>query len=221
MGTFNLHASLLPQYRGAAPINWAIIHGDNVTGVTTFFLQQEVDTGSVLFRKQVDIGPDETAGELHDRLMTVGAELVVKTVDAITEGSIRPVPQEELMDPSTVLRPAPKLNRDNIRIEWNRRSVEVHNLIRGLSPYPAAYTFLSDGTEKEPVQCKIYRVKPSIGECEGRVPGAVFTDQKSTLRVFTADGFVEILEIQPAGKQRMSIRDFLNGFRFTPSHRFE
>ncbi|MFM2136317.1 MAG: Methionyl-tRNA formyltransferase [Bacteroidota bacterium] len=221
LGTFNLHASLLPQYRGAAPINWSIINGDRETGVTTFFLQQEIDTGSVIFQERVTIGPDETAGELHDRLMQSGAELVLKTVAAIAANDVHPIPQNELLKDHSTLRPAPKLNRDNTRIDWNRSATEIHDLVRGLSPYPSAYTLLTLGTDKLPLQFKIYRTRPVAGNTGNGIPGTVTTDDKGWLKVATGSGQLEILELQPSGKQRMPVRDFLNGFRFTESNRFE
>ncbi|MFM2206657.1 MAG: hypothetical protein RL213_632 [Bacteroidota bacterium] len=221
LGTFNLHASLLPQYRGSAPINWSIINGDTETGITTFLLQHEIDTGAILFREKTPIGPDETAGELHDRLMEMGAGLVVRTVSALAGGTVQAVPQEKIVDAGSSLRPAPKLNRDNIRIDWNKPAREVHNLIRGLSPYPAAYTFLHANTDDAPVQFKIIRTKPAV-ESAGTsyAPGTLLAD-RSTLRVAAGDGLLEILELQPAGKPRMSVRDFLNGFRLSSAHRFE
>jgi methionyl-tRNA formyltransferase len=221
LGTFNLHASLLPQYRGAAPINWSIINGDTETGITTFLLQHEIDTGAVLFRERTPIGPEETAGELHDRLMEMGSDLVVRTVTALVSGKAQPVSQENIMEVGTVLRPAPKLNRDNIRIDWNKPATQVHNLIRGLSPYPAAYTLLHGNPEDAPLQFKIIRARP-VAEVSATAiaPGTLIAD-RSTLRVATADGLLDILELQPAGKPRMSVKDFLNGFRLSASHRFE
>lgn len=216
LGTFNLHASLLPQYRGAAPINWAIINGETETGITTFFLQQEIDTGAIIFQEKLSIGADENAGSLHDRLMQAGSALVVKTVKAISSGEIKPIPQENLVIQIQELKPAPKLNRENTRIDWNKSTAEVHNLIRGLSPYPAAHTTLTNGTTMD---CKIYRANAHPA-AHTHHPGFIETDQKSSLHVFTSDGYMEVLEIQFAGKQKMGIRDVLNGYKFVPGASF-
>lgn len=216
LGTFNLHASLLPQYRGAAPINWAIINGETETGITTFFLQQEIDTGAILFQEKLSIGDDENAGSLHDRLMNAGASLVVKTVNAIYSGQIKPISQDKLVGLGKELKPAPKLNRENTRIDWTKSTAEVHNLIRGLSPYPAAHTSIINGTS---IDCKIFRAS-AHSVAHTHHPGFIVSDQKSSLRAFTSDGYVEILEIQLAGKQKMGIRDLLNGYKFTPGASF-
>ncbi|MEY4595151.1 MAG: hypothetical protein RIQ47_1561 [Bacteroidota bacterium] len=212
LGTFNLHASLLPQYRGAAPINWAIINGETVSGITTFFLQQQIDTGAILFQEKLSIGSDENAGSLHDRLMDSGAKLVVKTVEAIASGSIQPVSQDDFISKEIVLHSAPKLNRENTRIDWQQPTQNVHNLIRGLSPYPSAHTTLHNNNTS--IDCKILRAQPKA-TVDLKSPGHVETDQKTFLRVYTTDGCIDILELQLAGKQKMNIRDLLNGFKFS------
>lgn len=202
VGTFNLHASLLPQYRGAAPINWAIINGEKETGVTTFFLKHEIDTGSILFQEKEPIAPEDDAGALYGRLMTKGAQLVLKTVRAIESGDYRPIAQHEAGE----LKHAPKLFRETCEIDWNKRSVEIVNLVRGLSPYPAAWTTLAG---------KTYKVfKTSTANKKPATPGTIDTDNKTYLHVRASDGWVSIEEIQPEGKKRMKAADFLRGYKF-------
>ncbi len=166
-GTFNLHSSLLPRYRGAAPINWAIINGESETGVTTFLLSHEIDTGHIIFQERTAIEETDTAGSLHDRLMAMGARLVLKTVDAITEGTAHPIPQSELVSDETVFTPAPKIFTEDCRIDWSRSVLEVYNHIRGLSPYPAAWTELYPGDEEEPLRVKIYACEIVEGTDQG------------------------------------------------------
>ncbi|MDE6634788.1 MAG: methionyl-tRNA formyltransferase [Bacteroidaceae bacterium] len=207
LGTFNLHAALLPQYRGAAPINWAIINGDTQTGVTTFFLDHNIDTGTVSYRQAVPIHEEDDAEAVHDRLMLLGADLVVKTVDDVERGIVNPVPQSEL-ETDAPLRPAPKIFKETCQIRWGElTSCEVYNFVRGLSPYPAAWTTL-DG-----VMLKVYRVKNIPDrECVGNaVPGTIDTDGKNYLYVACKDGWVALESLQLAGKRRMDIRDFLRG----------
>jgi len=212
-GTINLHASLLPQYRGAAPINHAIINGEQITGVTTFLIDREIDTGKILMQQEIPVGFSETAGELHDRLMEKGAELLLETVDAIRNSNIKPIDQRQMLNEDQVLRKAPKLTKEDCRINWSMNTEQVYNLIRGLSPYPAAFTNLlsSDGTV---LPLKIYKAIPSAQaiHCE---PGDIITEENKRMFVATRDGFIELLEIQLAGKSRMKISDFLNGFRIT------
>jgi methionyl-tRNA formyltransferase len=205
-GTFNLHASLLPQYRGAAPINWAIINGETETGVTTFFLNHEIDTGQLLFTEKTTIGPDENAGQLHDRLMAMGAPLVCKTLDAIANGTIRPMPQPCPDD----LRPAPKIYKDACRINWNKSARDIHNLVRGLSPYPAAFSEIKgqDGN----LLLKIFATTPEITPHHLQ-PGAIESDRKSYLKIACNDGFLYIYDIQLQGKKRLPVKDFLAGFK--------
>ena len=208
LGTFNLHASLLPQYRGAAPINWAVINGDTETGVTTFFLKHEIDTGAVIRQVRVPISDTDCVGDVHDRLMLLGGGVVCETVDAILDGSAAATPQEEMI--TEELRPAPKIFKDTCRIDWNRPAKQVYDFIRGLSPYPAAWTTLvaPDGTE---TVLKIYeteRLSLAPQPC-----GTVETDGKSCLYIHTADGALRIRTLQLAGKKRMGVEDFLRGSR--------
>lgn len=210
LGTFNLHASLLPRYRGAAPINWAVINGENTTGVTTFFLKHEIDTGDVIDRKSIAIGPDECVGDVHDRLMMLGADLTISTVDRIIAGNLTAMPQDALEGEPT---PAPKIFKETCRIDWNRQSRDVHNHVRGLSPYPAAWTLLPREDGGEEINVKVFRTRLTdkpVGE--GIVPGAVRVDGNA-LYVATADCWIEILELQPAGKRRMQADEFLRGYR--------
>lgn len=215
MGTFNLHGSLLPQYRGAAPINRAIMNGETITGVTTFFLKQEIDTGSILLRQEIPIGPAETAGELHDRMMVIGAELVVKTVDALAEGEITSVPQSQYIKAGEILRDAPKIFKENCAINWNDSCEKIFNHVRGLSPYPTAWSNLYNGSAT-PIQLKIYSCSFHYGE-ENRSPGSV--DHR--MDAAAPDGCVLIEEIQAPGKKRMPVDDFLRGFKIAPDARFE
>jgi methionyl-tRNA formyltransferase len=209
-GSFNLHASLLPQYRGAAPINWALINGEVSTGVTTFFLDKEIDTGSIILREEVPIGPDETAGELHDRLKDTGAALVLKTVRAIEAGDIRTIRQVQLTGDGSNLKKAPKIYHDDCRIDWNKRSYEVHNLIRGLSPYPGAYTTLTS-PEGRKVEVKITR-SALVKEIAAGHPGSIIIRDRHELLAGAADGFIRVIEVQPSGKRKMAAEEFLRGY---------
>lgn len=212
MGTFNLHASLLPQYRGAAPINWAVINGDTETGITTFFLKHEIDTGEIIQQVRVPIADTDNVGIVHDKLMMLGGELVVDTVNRILDGSISPVPQDELIGSDTVLRPAPKIFKDTCRIDWTGKNVkQVYDFVRGLSPYPAAWTEFVAPDGKVQV-LKIYETEKEscTHDCE---IGMIVTDQKKELKVAVSDGFVRLKEIQLAGKKRMNVVDFLRGAR--------
>jgi methionyl-tRNA formyltransferase len=201
-GTINLHGSLLPQYRGAAPINHAIINGEKESGVTTFFLKHEIDTGDVIFATTVPIADTDTAGDLHDSLMTAGADLLVKTVKAIESGNYNEQPQVF----SAELKHAPKIYKDFCRIDWNQPVQTVYNLIRGLSPYPTAFTFLNDKT------LKIFKASYETGRPE--VPaGNYVTDGKSYLKFAAADGYLNLLDVQYEGKKRMTIGEFLRGMR--------
>jgi len=208
MGTFNLHGSLLPHYRGAAPLNWAIINGDKETGVTTFLLKQEIDTGNILFQEKIQIGPEETIGELHDALMEIGANLVLKTVDALAEGNVSPLSQDILViDPERLH--APKIFKENCLIDWGKPGIVINNLIRGLSPYPAAWTnFQRSGSE---TGVKIFKAsfEQAGHECK---PGEIQSDNKKYLKVACLDGFLYILDLQLAGKKRMGVDEFLRGF---------
>ena len=211
LGTINLHAALLPQYRGAAPINWAVINGESMTGVTTFMIDKNIDTGGIILREDYRIGADETAGQVHDALMEMGAELVADTVKGLVEGSVETRLQQSFIQGAEVLKPAPKLTRELCHIDWTDTTRHVYNLIRGLSPYPAAYTELTDG-ESAPVQLKVYAAEKM--EWSGpETPGSLLTDGKSYLAVRTADGAVSLKSLQLAGKKRMDVGSFLLGFR--------
>ena len=210
LGTFNLHASLLPQYRGAAPINHAIINGETVTGLTTFFLNEEIDKGKVILRESVAIRPDETAGELHDELMVLGNKLVVKTIQKIENNDIQAVTQEELAA-GDVLKEAPKIFKDFCYIRWNRDCQTIYNHIRGLSPYPAAHTRLVS-EQGDSLELKVYNSR--IETCHPTNPaGTVLTDNKTFLKIAANDGFIHLTTIQQAGKKAMETADFLRGFR--------
>lgn len=210
LGTFNLHASLLPQYRGAAPINWAVINGDKETGVTTFFLKHEIDTGAVIRQVRVPISETDCVGDVHDRLMLLGGGVVCDTVDAIIDGTAEATPQEQMI--TEELRPAPKIFKDTCRIEWARPAKKVYDFIRGLSPYPAAWTMLvaPDGTE---MVAKVYEAS-IVEKCSaGMECGTIKTDGKNYLHVATSEGMLALHTLQLAGKKRMGVEDFLRGFR--------
>ncbi len=214
MGTFNLHASLLPQYRGAAPINWAIINGDTETGITTFFLKHEIDTGEVIQQVRVPIADEDDVEVIHDKLMMLGGRLVTETVDAILAGTVKPVPQEELISLSAEeLRPAPKIFKETCRIDWTKGVKQVYDFVRGLSPYPAAWTELvnADGCSQV---LKIFRTEKNFFS-HGEKTGTVSTDGKTYLRVALTDGYLYIHSLQLAGKKRMPVADFLRGFKAT------
>lgn len=226
LGTFNLHAALLPQYRGAAPINWAVINGEKTTGVTTFMIDEGMDTGGIMYRYDCKIGPDETVGEVHDKLMVLGSELVVNTVEAIIENNVEFRPQKSFIQGSEILRPAPKLTRELCHIDWRSNTKNIYNLIRGLSPYPAAFTELEkDG---KITQLKIFKTTKVEGEeytamlvqcgLAQAEPGTILSDGKTFLAIATADGAVSITELQLAGKKRMAVKDFLIGFREPQSY---
>lgn len=211
LGTFNLHASLLPEYRGAAPINWAIINGETRTGVTTFFINEEIDTGAIIRQKEVEISQNETAGELHDKLMELGSILVLETVELIAEGSVEPLEQKNAR-----FKPAPKLNKENCRIDWTQPLESVHNQIRGLSPYPAAWTLLS--TKKGKTECKILQAS-MLREEHDQEPGKITTSRKE-IRVAVQKGFIKVERLQLSGKRKMDAVSFLNGFEFSSEDRF-
>ena len=205
MGTINVHGSLLPAYRGAAPINWVIINGEKETGVTTFKLQHQIDTGNVLLQEKIPIGDNETAGELHDTMKEVGAQLLVKTIRGIADNSIEEMPQQN-ENLSDAQRHAPKLFTETCRVDWTKTADEIYNLIRGLSPYPAAFTFLQNKL------LKIYKAKKEIAAHQAE-PGSYDTDGKTFLRFACANGFIYVLDVQLEGKKQMWIEDFLRGFR--------
>ena len=218
LGTFNLHASLLPQYRGAAPINWAVINGDTETGVTTFFLKHEIDTGEVIRQERVPIADTDDAGTVHDRLMLLGGRVVTETVDAILAGTATSIPQEQ-MAAFGPLRPAPKIFKDTCRIDWSRPVKQVYDFVRGLSPYPAAWTELHQPGQ-EPVVLKVFETEKLPGHHDQPV-GAVMTDGKTYLRVAAADGWVGIRSLQLPGKKRLHVDELLRGFRLVEPARVQ
>ncbi len=204
-GTFNLHASLLPDYRGAAPINWALINGETKTGVTTFFIDDKIDTGAILLQEMIATGPDETAGELHDKLKQLGARLVVQTVELIAGGKAISRPQQQTSN----LMSAPKLNKDICRVNWTQPLRQVYNLIRGLSPHPAAWTVIRNGGDF--IELKIFKARP-VPEPHTLKPGKIVTG-KGELKVAVQGGYLELLELQLAGKRRLSVKEVLNGLK--------
>lgn len=203
LGTINLHGSLLPQYRGAAPINRAIMNGEKETGVTTFKLQHEIDTGGILLQESFPVGDNDTAGEVHDRMKEIGAQVLVKTVAALANGSVTETPQPH----SDTLKAAPKIFTDDCKIDWTRTVNDIHNLIRGLSPYPGAFTTMDDKT------LKIYRSAKESATIS-ILPGEYLTDKKTYLKFAATDGYIHVLELQLEGKKKMTIEDFLRGYRF-------
>ena len=212
LGTFNLHGSLLPKYRGAAPLNWAIINGEKETGITTFFLKHEIDTGDIIFRESLEIGDDESVGEVHDRMMIIGANNVLKTVQAIENKTVTPLPQLD-----TAATHAPKIFQETCEIDFSKTTAEVHNFIRGLSPFPTAWTTL-DG-----LKLKIFKAQKEVYEEKGTPQykadfdaietGRFVSDGKNFLKITTSDGFIQLLDVQLEGRKRMGIKDFLNGYR--------
>jgi methionyl-tRNA formyltransferase len=224
MGTINLHGSLLPQYRGAAPINWAVINGEKETGVTTFKLQHEIDTGNILLQDSFPIGEDETAGEVHDKMKEIGANLLVRTVKGLATGTLIEKPQvtsyqlpvtgdqgtgnREQETGNALIKHAPKIFTETCKIDWNHSIITIYNLIRGLSPYPAAFTYLNDK------MLKIYTAKKELHNSP-KSPGSFETDNKTYLKFAGSDGYIFITEMQLEGKKRMSIEEFLRGYRFS------
>ena len=216
MGTINLHGSLLPQYRGAAPINWAVINGEKETGVTTFKLQHEIDTGNILLQESFSIGENETAGEVHDRMKEIGAKLLVKTVSGLADGTLKETPQTSVIDKqatvtdSRLLKHAPKIFTEDCKIDFTKSVEEVHNLIRGLSPFPGAFTYLKDK------MLKIFRSEKeiSIDQTDPAGHGQYETDGKSFLKFACKEGYILIKELQMEGKRKMTVEEFLRGYRF-------
>lgn len=212
LGTFNLHASLLPDYRGAAPVNWAIINGEKETGVTTFLIDNQIDTGKILFCEPVKIGENDTAGDLHDRLMVTGARLVLKTVDALAEGKVQPVDQSLSGITAGKMKHAPKIFREDCMINWEKSAESIRNLIRGLSPYPAAWTMVENESENAKMSVKIY-FAGSENENHGFNPGRIYSDNKTFLKVACSDGWILVTDLQAEGKRRMKTEEFLRGFQ--------
>ena len=219
LGTFNLHASLLPQYRGAAPINWAVINGDTETGITTFFLKHEIDTGEVIQQVRVPIADTDNVEVVHDKLMMLGGKLVLETVDAILNGTVKPIPQEEMAVVGE-LRPAPKIFKETCRIDWNQPVKKIYDFIRGLSPYPAAWSELI-ASEKESVVVKIFKVEKIVKKNDKRCRnsrgrfckvGSIETDGKKYIKVSVPGGFVSILSLQLPGKKRLKTDELLRGY---------
>ena len=219
MGTFNLHASLLPQYRGAAPINWAVINGDKETGITTFFLKHEIDTGEIIQQVRVPIEETDNVGMVHDKLMMLGGKLVVETVDAILAGTVKTIPQEELTTSGEALRPAPKIFKDTCRIDWNRSLKAVYDFVRGLSPHPAAWTELEQPDGKRLV-LKVYEAA-KVPATHSLPAGSVHTDGKTYFQVAVEGGYLDLRTLQLAGKKRMGVADFLRGYKLTDEHRMD
>lgn len=218
LGTFNLHASLLPQYRGAAPINWAIINGETETGVTTFLLNHEIDKGGIIGQVRVPILPEDNVGTLYDKLMTTGTALVTETVDRIAAGDIRPVEQQHI-DEST-LRPAPKIFKEDCRIDWTLPGRRIADFIRGLSPYPAAWTEMFHEEDEEPQSAKVFSATFEAA-AHGQPCGTVESDGRTFIRVACADGWIVPGELQIAGKKRLAVRDLLLGWRDVNQYRFK
>ena len=219
LGTFNLHASLLPQYRGAAPINWAVINGDTETGATTFFLTHEIDTGKIIRQKHLPIAETDDVEKVHDALMVMGAGLVLETVDLLLEGKADAIPQEEFYKDPSELRPAPKIFKDTCRINWNQPVKRIYDFIRGLSPYPAAWTELVSPEGIRSV-LKIYQSEKHIVAHDKPV-GSILTDKKSYIDVAVEDGFLRLLSVQLAGKKRLAVTEFLNGFKQIGEYRVD
>ena len=208
LGTVNLHGSLLPDYRGAAPLNWPIINGDKETGISTFLLKQEIDTGNILFQERIKIGTEDTVGDLYNRAMKLGAGLLIKTIDALAEGNVKPVSQDALeIDPKRLH--APKIFKDDCRIDWRKKGEQIKNLIRGLSPYPAAWTTLIK--DESSFGLKIFR-SSFDADSKSYIPGTILSDQKQYLKIACLGGFICVEELQLAGKNKMKTADFLRGF---------
>lgn len=207
LGTFNLHGSLLPQYRGAAPINWAVMNGDKETGVTTFFIEKDIDTGKIIFKESLNILPEDSAGSLHDKLMVLGAELVLKTVKSIAANDYPQMEQEEI----DILKPAPKIFKEDCEIDWSKSTLEVYNFIRGLSPYPGAWSTFHNTENGQKGALKVYQTEMLETSSDSTTPGEINTDNKSLFAVQTSDGIIGIKSLQIPGKKRLNIEDFLRG----------
>ena len=215
LGTFNLHTALLPQYRGAAPVNWAVINGENITGATTFMIDRNIDTGGIILRQELRIGKDETAGEVHEALKPIASDLVIQTVQGLIEGNVETRVQRSFIQGSELLKKAPKLTKELCHIDWNDTTRQIHNLIRGLSPLPTAYTEL----EKDGIvtQLKIFKAE-ARPDLHGK-PGEILTDGRKFLAIATRDSAVGLLDVQLAGKKRLDVKAFLAGFREPETYR--
>lgn len=211
-GTFNLHASLLPQYRGAAPINWAIINGEKETGVTTFFLTHEIDTGKIILQEKIAISENDNAGTVHDRLMTLGADIVLKTIELIAEGKANATDQSQFFTDDTMLKPAPKIFKETCKIDFEKSPQEIFNFVRGLSPYPAAWTEIRLPEKDELHFLKIYEVSP-LEEKHDFKTGKCIIDVRKNLKIACRNGFVTLKWVQAAGKKRMMAEEWLRGMR--------
>ncbi len=211
-GTFNLHASLLPQYRGAAPINWAIINGEKETGATTFFLKHEIDTGKIILQKKIEITNSDNAGTIHDKLMVLGAGMVTETVDLLLEDKIKAISQDEFITENLVLKHAPKIFKEDCELKFDMSVVEAQNFVRGLSPYPAAWAEVQFPQLSEKLNIKIFDTTPEL-ENHNFTPGTIITDGKKSAKIASKNGFLHLNEIQAPGKKRMKISDFLNGLK--------
>ncbi|MBC7863270.1 MAG: methionyl-tRNA formyltransferase [Bacteroidia bacterium] len=218
LGTYNVHASLLPAYRGAAPINWAIINGEKESGVTTFKLQHQIDTGSILFQEKISIGENMNVGELYEQLMKMGAELLLKSVKAIENGNYQ-LTEQKIDAEEEKIKHAPKIFKETCRIDWNKSADQIYDLIRGLSPYPAAWTELVDESGNK-TQVKIFIAKKENSELQTKETGTIETENNNSIKVASLLGFIFVEELQLAGKKRMKTSEFLRGFKISPSHKF-
>lgn len=211
LGTINLHASLLPHYRGAAPINWAIINGEKTTGITTFFLKHEIDTGNIIYREEIPINETDNAGTLHDRLMVLGSELIIKTVNSIIEGNYPQINQSDFLQKDEAIKPAPKIFKNDCEINWNKDIHSIYNHIRGLSPYPAAWTEITN-QDNQNIQLKIFETKKELIS-HSLSAGQIISDEKSYLKITVNGGYIHIIQLQQAGKKRLNTAEFLRGFQ--------
>ena len=211
LGTFNLHASLLPQYRGAAPINWAIINGETKTGLTSFLIDDQIDTGQIILQEEIEIGYKDNVGSLHDKMMIKGAKLVLKTVNLLAEGNFKPIPQNTLIKDVSQLKAAPKIFKDDCKINWQQNGEKIYNFIRGLSPYPAAWTIFQNINGDKILSAKIFEAE-YLNEKHEMLTGDIDSDKKTYLHIAVPDGFIAIKSIQLEGKKRLNIEDFLRGF---------
>ncbi len=219
LGTFNLHGSLLPQYRGAAPLNWAVMNGETKTGVTTFLLDRKIDTGKILFKREIAIGENDTVGEIHDGLMEIGAKLVVETVDVLATGNYKAIPQSEIMDEADI-KHAPKIFKDDCKIDWTNDSELIRNRIRGLSPYPTAWTTLVHKVSGKEITTKLF-FAGKTDSAENADAGTISSDGKTFVNVACGDGWLQITDLQLDGKKRIKVEDFLRGFQQIGEYSFQ